>query len=101
MSVKLREPTTRITFDEIGPAAMVCTHSRYLMGRVEKLARERPGECRIIEYTDDGRGIRCIVPRGWIRIQALPRYSEKELKARSDRLKRYWKSRSKRSGAGA
>lgn len=67
--------------------------------RLEKLACDRPEECRVIEYTSEGRGIRCTVPKEWIRLYLgagrTLKLSKADRQAKADRLRAYNQSRRK------
>lgn len=93
MRLEPRERITEIRFNEQDDTAAVYTHSTYLRGKIEKLAHDRPEQCRIIEYVNEGRGVRCIVPRGWIRINPSYRLTDEQRRAKADRLRQYHQNR--------
>lgn len=102
MKLEPQDKITEIYFNERDDTAAIYTHNKYMMRRLEKLAHDRPGECQIIEYTNEGRAIRCSVPKEWVRLYLgagrTLNLSEADRKAKADRLRMYSHNRRKSGG---
>lgn len=73
-----QELETIIRYDETPDAAVVYTCSRALMRRLEKIAHDRPDECKLIRK---GTGAECAeytVPKKWISIRPTRIISDAE-----------------------
>lgn len=81
MKLSRYEQETIITYNEEGNTAGVYTHNKALLRRLDKLAQERPDECRLEKVRPDGRAADYILPKAWVRIRPPRRMSE-EQKAR-------------------
>lgn len=68
MNLTKYERETILNFNEGDSEASVYTHSRPLMRRLGKLAKDRPGECRLSKTTHDGQAAEFYIPKGWIRV---------------------------------
>ena len=68
MNLSLYEQETIVTYNEEGGAASVYTHNRALRHKLDKLAQERPQECRLERVSREGRAADYIIPKGWVRI---------------------------------
>lgn len=81
MSLTLYEQETIILFNEAEKTASVYTHNRALIRKLEKLAEDRPDDCRLKRKDPENRAAEYIVPKKWIKINA-PRQLSEEEKAR-------------------
>ena len=81
MSLTLQEQETVILFNEAEKTAGVYTHNRPFLRKLEKLAQDRPDECRLKRNDRASRAAEYIVPKRWIKINA-PRQISEEEKAR-------------------
>lgn len=68
MNLTKYERETILNFNEGDSEASVYTHSRPLMRRLGKLAKDRPGECRLSKTTHDGQAAEFYIPKSWIRV---------------------------------
>lgn len=81
MSLTLYEQETIILFNEAEKTTSVYTHNRALIRKLEKLAEDRPDDCRLKRRDPENRAAEYIVPKKWIKINA-PRQLSEEEKAR-------------------
>ena len=81
MKLSRYEQETVITYNEEEKTAGVYTHNKALLRRLDKLAQERPDECRLEKARPDGRSADYIIPKAWVRIRP-PRRMSPEQKAR-------------------
>lgn len=81
MSLTLYEQETIILFNEAEKTASVYTHNRAFLRKLEKLAEDRPDDCRLKRKDPENRAAEYIVPKKWIKINA-PRQLSEEEKAR-------------------
>lgn len=79
MKLSRYEQETVITYNEEEKTASVYTHNKALLRRLDKLAQERPDECRIEKARPDAADY--IIPKAWVRIRP-PRRMSPEQKAR-------------------
>lgn len=68
MNLSLYEQESIVSFTEAEKSANVYTHNRALLRKLEKLARDRPEECRLVKFSHDGRAADYIVPKAWVKI---------------------------------
>ena len=68
MKLSKTEQETIILFNEAEAAASVYTHNKALRRKLDKLAQDRPGECRLVRTSHDGRAADYTIPKAWIRI---------------------------------
>ena len=68
MSLTKYEQETIINFNEGDKTAGVYTHNRALRHKLEKLARERPEDCRLKNVSRDGEAVDYIIPKSWVKI---------------------------------
>lgn len=68
MNLTKYERETILNFNEGDRDASVYTHNRPMMRKLEKLAKDHPGECRLYKTTHDGQAKEFYVPKSWIRI---------------------------------
>lgn len=78
MKLSLYEQETIISYNEGDKAASVYTHNKALRRKLEKLALERPAECRLTATFCDGRAADYEVPKGWVKISPARRLSEEQ-----------------------
>lgn len=70
MSLTLYEQETIILFNEAEKTASVYTHNRAFLRKLEKLAEDRPDDCRLKRKDPENRAAEYIVPKKWIKINA-------------------------------
>ncbi|WP_298023476.1 hypothetical protein [uncultured Dysosmobacter sp.] len=68
MNLSLYEQETIINFNEEEKAASIYTHNKALIRKLDKLAQERPGDCRREKTSHEGKAVDFIIPKGWMRI---------------------------------
>ena len=69
MSLSLYEQETIINFNEKEKTASVYTHNRALCRKLERLAEERPNECRLTKTSHDGKAVDYSIPKAWVKIK--------------------------------
>ena len=78
--MSLYEQETIINFNEEERTASVYTHNRALRRKLEKLAEDRPEDCRLAKTGHDGRGVDYIIPKAWVKVKP-PRVASEAQKA--------------------
>ena len=68
MNLSLYEQETIINYNESEKTAGVYTHNKALRRKLERLAQERPEDCRLEKASHDGQAVDYTIPKGWIRI---------------------------------
>lgn len=63
------EQETIINFNEGEDTASVYTHNKTLRRKLEQLAQERPGECRLFKTCHDGQAVEYYIPKKWLKIR--------------------------------
>lgn len=90
------ERETVVNFNEVEGMASVYTHNKALRRRLERLAQERPEECKLVKVTRWNEAVEYHVPKKWIKISP-PRKSasltEEQKQRRSERLAKVRNSR--------
>lgn len=86
MNLSRYEQETIITYNEEEGRADIYTHNKALLRKLEKLAQERPKECRLGKASHDGQASDYIVPKAWVRVHpprmAAPLTEEQKQKRR-------------------
>lgn len=62
------ERETTINFNETEAEASIFTHNGALHRKLEKLAQERPEECRPFRVSRWGEAVEYIIPKSWLKI---------------------------------
>lgn len=70
MNLTLQEQETIILFNEAEKTASVYTHNRAFLRKLEKLAQDRPEDCKLKRSDTESRAAEYIVPKRWIKINA-------------------------------
>ncbi len=81
MKLSLYERETIISYNEGEKAASVYTHSKALRRKLDKLAQERPDECRLTATFFDGQAVEYEIPKGWVKISPPRALSEAQRSA--------------------
>lgn len=68
MSLTKYEQETILNFNEAEKEASVFTHNKALRRKLEKLAQERPEDCRLEKVSRDGEAVDYIIPKSWVKI---------------------------------
>lgn len=68
MNLSFYEQESIISFNEAEKTANVYTHNKALLRKLEKLAQDRPEECRIVKLSHSGRAADYIIPKAWVKI---------------------------------
>lgn len=82
MELSLYERETIINYNEGEPTASVYTHSKALRRTLDKLAQERPEDCRVNRVSHEGAAADYTIPKAWVRIRP-PRIASEAQKAAS------------------
>lgn len=80
MNLSLYEQESVISFNEAEKTAIVYTHNKALLRKLEKLAQDRPEECRLVKLSHSGRAADYIIPKAWVKITP-PRIASEAQKA--------------------
>ena len=80
MKLSFYEQESVICFNEDEKTANVYTHKKSLLRKLEKLARDRPEECRLVKFSHGGRAADYIIPKAWVKITP-PRIASEVQKA--------------------
>ncbi|MBQ0037284.1 MAG: molecular chaperone [Clostridiales bacterium] len=90
MDLTRYEMETIINFNEEKREASVYTFNGAMRRKLEKLAQERPEECRLEKLSADGRSVTYTIPKSWVRINkprdAAP-LTEEQKQAKREMLK--------------
>lgn len=76
MKLSRYEQETIVSFNEEEQTASVYTHNRALRNRLQRLAQERPTECRLLGTGSGGRAADYSIPKGWLKVRASRILSE-------------------------
>ena len=82
MELTAYERETIINYNEAEQTASVYTHNRALRRTLDKLAQERPEDCRIDRVSHEGAAADYLVPKSWVKIRP-PRIASEAQKAAS------------------
>ena len=82
MDLTAYEKETIINYNEGEPTASVYTHNRALRRTLDKLAQERPEDCRVDRVSHEGTAVDYIIPKAWLKIRP-PRIASEAQKAAS------------------
>ncbi len=82
MDLTAYERETIINYNEGEPTASVYTHNRALRRTLDKLAQERPEDCRVDRVSHEGTAVDYIIPKAWVKIRP-PRIASEAQKAAS------------------
>lgn len=85
------EQETIINFNEGDKTAGIYTHNKALRRKLEKLAHERPDECRLEKVSRYGEAADYIVPKSWIKVgppRKAPPLTEEQKQQRREQLAR-------------
>ena len=80
MNLSLYERESLVSFNEAEKTANVYTHNKALLRKLERLAWDRPEECRLVRLSHDGSAADYIVPKAWVKITP-PRIASEAQKA--------------------
>ena len=84
MELSLYERETIITYNEAESEASVYTHNKALRRTLDKLAQERPEDCRVDRVGHGGAAADYTIPKAWVKIRP-PRVASEAQKAASRR----------------
>ena len=82
MKLSKLEQESIILYNEEEPTASIYTHNKALRRTLDKLAQERPEDCRIDRVSHDGAATDYSVPKSWVKIRP-PRIASEAQKAAS------------------
>ena len=69
MDLTAYERETIINYNEAEQTASVYTHNKTLRRTLDKLAQERPEDCRFVRVCHEGAAADYIVPKAWVKIR--------------------------------
>ncbi|MCD8377858.1 MAG: hypothetical protein LUB59_03625 [Candidatus Gastranaerophilales bacterium] len=72
------EQETIICYNEAEKTASVYTHNGPLRKKLERLAQERPDECRLERTSHEGQAVDYIVPKKWVKVSAGRQWTEEQ-----------------------
>lgn len=82
------EQETIINFNEAEATAGLYTHNRTLIRKLEQLAQERPGECRLERVSREGDAVDYIIPKARVKIRPTIQLSEEERARRREHARK-------------
>lgn len=82
MELTKYEMETIVNFNEAESVASVYTHNKALRRTLDKLAQERPEDCKVDRVSHDGAAADYIIPKVWVKIRP-PRIASEAQKAAS------------------
>ena len=94
MRVSRYEQETIINYNEEEKTAGVYTHNKSLIRKLEKLAIDRPDDCRLEKVSHDGHSASYVIPKSWVKITPTRILSEEQRTALAERAKAYLSSKS-------
>ena len=89
MNLSLYEQETIIKYNEADSTASIYTHNRALRRKLDKLAQERPRECKLERIRREGQAADYIIPKAWVRIyppRAAAPLTEEQKQRRREQL---------------
>lgn len=86
MQLSKYEQETIITFNEAEQTASVYTHNRAMRTKLDKLAEERPEDCKVERVTQSRQSIEFLIPKSWVHIYP-PRKSAPLTEERKEQLR--------------
>lgn len=96
MSLSRYEQETIINFNEGDKTAGIYTHNRALRRKLEKLAQERPEDCRLEQVSRDGEAADYIIPKSWVKITPTRILTDERREAMADAArKRFYGQKAK------
>lgn len=81
MNLSLYERETIIRYSEGEQLASVYTHNKALIRKLDKLARDRPEECRLEQVGHGGKSAAFTVPKQWVKINPPRKLTESQRQA--------------------
>lgn len=81
------EQETIINYNEAESTASVYTHNRPLRRKLEKLAADRPSECKCFRISHDGQAAEVYIPKRWIKISPPRQISQAQREKMRERAK--------------
>ena len=84
MELSLYERETIINYNEGEPTANIYTHNKALRRTLDKLAQQRPEDCRVDRVGHGGAAADYTIPKAWVKIRP-PRVASEAQKAASRR----------------
>lgn len=68
MTLSRYEQETIINFNEGEDTASVYTHNKALRRKLEKLAQERPEDCRLFKVSHENQAVEYYIPKRWVKV---------------------------------
>lgn len=92
MNLTRYEQETIINFNEAETTASIYTHNRTLRRRLEKLAQDRPEDCRLFKTCHDGQAVEYIIPKKWLRVNPGLNLTDEQRAARAENARKHFSS---------
>lgn len=77
------ERETIINYNEGEDTASVYTHNKALRRKLERLAQERPDDCRLFKVSHGDQAVEYYIPKSWVKITPTRILSEEQKAARA------------------
>lgn len=87
------ERETIINFNEGEDTASVYTHNSTLRRRLERLAQDRPEECRLVKTCHDGQAVEYYFPKKWLRVNPGLRLTDEQRAAKAEAARKAFSAR--------
>lgn len=87
MRLSRYEQETIINFNEEEKTASIYTHNKALRHKLEKLAQERPEDCKLTGSFFEEQAVEYTVPKKWVRINPGMNLTEEQRAALSERAR--------------
>lgn len=94
------EKETVINFNEGEGTASVYTRNRTLRRKLEKLAQERPDECRLEKVSRFGEAVDYIIPKSWVKINPSRILSDEQRAAMAENARTRFLSKNSQAITG-
>lgn len=87
MQLTNAERETIVNFNDGEDVASVYTHNRALRRKLDKLAADRPEDCKLFRVSHDGLAAEFYVPKKWIKISPPRQVSQAQREKMQERAK--------------
>lgn len=87
MNLTNYERETIFNFNEGEDVASIFTHSRALRRKLDKLAEDRPEDCKLRSVSRDGQAAEYYIPKKWIKISPPRQISQAQREKMRERAK--------------
>lgn len=81
------EQETIINFNEGEETASIYTHNKALRRKLEKLAQERPEDCRLFKVSHGDQAVEYYIPKSWVKITPTRILSDEQRAVMAERAR--------------